>query len=241
MSTTACFYVYVLFRENGDPFYIGKGKDDRWRCHERHARADTKSHKSAIIRGIHARGFEVIKAKIHEGLTEAIAHNYEVALIAAIGRGDDGPLVNRTDGGDGVTGMKHAGEARLSISKAHRGRQKPPEECANIAAGKLGSKASAAARANMSAAHIGKTPTPETRAKISASHRGKKHSPEHVAKLAAIRRGIIFSPEWRANLSAAHRGIKLSDEHCANLSAAKRGKPWSAARRAAYELSRASG
>jgi hypothetical protein len=34
--------------------------------------------------------------------TEKTAHNYEMAFIAAIGRGRNGPLLNLTDGGDGA-------------------------------------------------------------------------------------------------------------------------------------------
>lgn len=30
------FYVYVVFRPNGEPCYIGKGTGPRWRLHPKH-------------------------------------------------------------------------------------------------------------------------------------------------------------------------------------------------------------
>lgn len=159
LSTRSDFYVYALFRENGVPFYVGKGRGDRLAYHGRGFQKNTKSHKTAIIRGMQMRGSEIIRAKLHDGLTEPIAHEYERALIQAIGREPYGPLVNLTDGGEGVTGLAHTLEARASIGNASRGRKKSAIECANIAAGKRGTKASK-----------------ETLAKLSESHRGKPWS-----------------------------------------------------------------
>jgi hypothetical protein len=128
-STLSHFYVYALFRESGVPLYIGKGCGDRWLHHEKRARNGVGGYKHEIIRGMQARGLEVIKVKLHEGLTEAVAHAYEVALIRAIGRGQAGPLVNLTDGGDGVSGFKHP-----------PGKKRSPEHVAKVAAARRGKK-----------------------------------------------------------------------------------------------------
>jgi hypothetical protein len=102
------FYVYVIFRPDGSPCYVGKGKGNRWR---RLRRRRNPRLERIIAKG--ARELPIIK--IREGLTEAQAFEVEVALIAAIGRGKNGPLVNMTDGGDGTSGYKRTPEqlARL--------------------------------------------------------------------------------------------------------------------------------
>lgn len=251
-TTRQDFYVYCLFRDGtGEPFYIGKGQGSRWCHHEWQARSGTRTHKAAIIRGMHARGIKVIKAKLHERLTEAVAHAYEIALIKAIGRGIDGPLVNLTDGGEGATGARHTLEIRAVIAAASTGRQKSLEERAKISAGRSGWKHSAEERAKMSAAQRGRIHSPETRAKMSDASRGKPKSaetranmsaaqsgrtfsPEHAAKLSAVRRGKKQSAETRAKRAAALRGTKQphSPEHIAKIAAALRGRKASAGARA---------
>lgn len=196
------YYTYALFRGDGRVFYIGKGKRDRWSCHERDARNGRRGHKFSIIRDMQARGVEVIKVKLHEGLTEAVAHEYEIALIKAIGRGRDGPLANLTDGGDGSSGFKHSPEGRIKLSTGHRG-IKPSQE----------------ALAKRSASMCGRKASPETLAKL----RGKIRSSEHCANISAAKRGFKHSPESRANMSAAGRGKPKSPKHRANISAARRG------------------
>src|ERR1700732_3623 len=95
------FYVYLLFRINGTPCYVGKGKDDRWNDHER-----SKRFKNNFLKGIVAEakvaGLDLPKVKIQEGLTEEAAHELECLLIKVIGRRNigTGPLVNLTDGGE---------------------------------------------------------------------------------------------------------------------------------------------
>jgi hypothetical protein len=42
------FYVYVLFRLDGEPFYVGKGRGRRWKFHATTAIREL-SHKAAII------------------------------------------------------------------------------------------------------------------------------------------------------------------------------------------------
>lgn len=206
-STHSDFYVYVLFRENGVPFYIGKGRGNQWAHHERAALRGAKGHKCAIIRAIQARGIEVIKAKIHDGLTEGVAHEYEVALIAAVGRGRIGPLVNLTNGGDGVAGFKHLPGVKRS-----------PEHVANLAAALRGKKRSPEHIAKRSAARAGKPQSAEARRRISIGMTGKERSAEHCARL-----------------SAAKTGTKHSAETLSKMSASKVGVPWSAARRAAQD------
>ena len=117
-------YVYILFRQDGRPCYVGKGIKDRWLRHERYPQ---NPHLAAIIAKA---GGSIPKVKIREGLTDAEACETEMAFIAAIGRKcNGGPLVNMTDGGDGLKGHTHtkSPEARRRIGDALRGKKKTPE------------------------------------------------------------------------------------------------------------------
>jgi hypothetical protein len=84
------FYTYLYLRENGTPYYVGKGKEKR-------AYQSGKNHyppkdKTYII--------------LQEFLSEEDAFTAEKFLIAYYGRKDrdHGLLRNLTDGGEGLTG-----------------------------------------------------------------------------------------------------------------------------------------
>lgn len=205
-STRSDFYVYCLCRDNGIPFYIGKGRGDRWVRHERQAIRGARGYKFAIIRGMLARSVEMPMVRIHEGLTEAIAHEYEVSLIKAIGRHPHGPLANLTDGGDGVSGLRHSPETLAKLAASSRGRKHSPEHIAKTAATNTGKRHSAKTRARMSEWQIGRKMPREGVEKAATALRGRKQSPEHIEKCAATRRGRRYSPEHRANISVAKQG-----------------------------------
>ena len=201
------YYIYALFREDGVPFYIGKGRGGRMFKHEQHAgRPDARARRFTIIRGMLSRALEVPKVKLHDGLTEAIAFEYERALIAAIGRADlnAGSLANHTDGGDGRSGAQLSLEDRAKKRTAILGRKHSPEALARMRKPKS---------ADHNAALRGKKRSPETCAKMAASQLGKKFSPERV-EMMRLRRP---SPETLAKA----RGRKLSPEHIAKLRARK--------------------
>lgn len=238
-TTQRRFYVYALFRETGLPFYIGKGCGNRWERHERHARCGIQSHKCAIIRDIQLRGFAVIRVKLHEGLTETVAHAYEIALIKAIGRGDGGPLVNHTSGGDGVSGLKFSLETRAKMSTAHRGKKMSPESIAKGVETRRGlprRKLSPERVANLVEANRGKKRSTEARIRMSAAQRGRRLSAEARAHLSAVKRGSKASPETRVKLSMAQRASSATMEHIAKLAVTRRGTKCSAETRAKMSM-----
>lgn len=201
------FYVYVYFRLDGSPCYVGKGRGERWLVHERQ-----ESHNQHFNRIISKAGASLPKVKTREGLTNAAAIETEIALIAAIGRADlgSGPLVNHTIGGDGSRGhihtmsassrrklsaakMGHAvsKETREKISRALRGRSLSSEHKEKVSAG---IKASGKA-----AAHI---------LDLANQCRGKRLSQEHCEKVRLANIGKNRSPEARAAMSEAQRRRK---------------------------------
>jgi hypothetical protein len=231
-------YVYVLFRADGTPFYVGAGRKSRWADHEKHARWGIRPDldRLNIIREMIQAGFKGIpKVKIAEGLTHQEARLREIALIAAIGRHPDGPLTNQTPGGDGY--RDQPAELRAKTIARNRARIWTPEMRAKAAASLRGKKLSPETIAKMVATRKERGWSEERRAKIAAETSarllGKPKSPEHVAKMAAAKRGKPLPPlsaEHKAAIGNAHRGKVYSPETRAKISAAR--KEYYAKRRA---------
>lgn len=240
------FYVYALFRETGQPFYIGKGRGKRWRMHEQEADSRVHNpHKSAIIRNMLAGGWtEIPKVKLAQNLSNEQARAYEIAWIAALGRRPRGLLANKTDGGEGTVGYRFTSEQRAKLSAIFTGRKASPETRAKMRAAAIRNIVRNPERlAKMQAA----SKTPEARAKTSAACRGLKRSAKTCAAIAAFHRGRKRSPETRAKMKAfqsnrtsehrariadARRGKKASVETRAKLSAMRQGHPVSPETRA---------
>jgi len=134
------FYVYIYldprklgsfdygeFHFDFEPFYVGKGCKEQWSSHLKLAEIKIyKSYKLNKIRKIQSLGLQPKIIKYKDNLTEQEAFDLEKKLIKAIGRLDLGlgPLVNLTDGGEGVKGViawstgktkgTHPGIARMS-------------------------------------------------------------------------------------------------------------------------------
>lgn len=131
------YYVYIYFdpRKNGnfeyedlvftnEPFYVGKGKNKRLRVHinqDKHNKYKLNKIK-AIKRDT---GLEPIIKIFVSSLLEKDALENEMVLIKKIGRKDLnlGPLLNATDGGDGVTNPSL--DYRFALSNRMKGEKNP--------------------------------------------------------------------------------------------------------------------
>ena len=102
------FYTYAYLREDGTPYYIGKGQGDRWKLKHRRGRLRVPAADRVLF--------------LKEGLTEAQAFAHEVYLIAVLGRKDlgTGILRNLTDGGEGTSGRRYSDETRAKLRAAHK-------------------------------------------------------------------------------------------------------------------------
>lgn len=109
MSSIPRFYVYILARPNGTPFYIGKGSGRRVFDHDNEARSGHKCYKCNVIRKIWRGGSEVQRYTVFTTDDEDEAYAYEAELIALHGRGN---LTNGTDGGAGGRGCATSPEVR---------------------------------------------------------------------------------------------------------------------------------
>lgn len=93
-------YVYIWFRPDWTPFYVGIGKTpSRWNP----LRAKDKDRNNLCMKIIRKYGATNIRVQKHTGLTWEEACAKEQALIAHFGRIEDGGLLaNFTDGGEGA-------------------------------------------------------------------------------------------------------------------------------------------
>jgi hypothetical protein len=170
MSKATKFYTYMWLREDGTPYYVGKGSNQR-------AYRDGSPDISRIV--------------IQEWPDQSTAFENEKRLIMLYGRKDlgTGILNNRTDGGDGLAGLIRTKEHEEKIMAHLRGRPLTEEHRRKISESMMGEKnpAFGKKRLDVSATNTltkkGKIMSDETRAKMSASAKGRKLSEETRAKL----------------------------------------------------------
>lgn len=111
-------YIYNGLKFDYEPFYIGKGTDDRIIT----SMCDKGTFKSNKIKSIRNKGGKVIRYKLFENLDNLESLELEKIIINKIGRKDlnKGPLTNLTDGGDGRLTSPHSEETKQKISKTKK-------------------------------------------------------------------------------------------------------------------------
>ena len=108
-------YNYGEYEFDYEPFYVGKGKGNRWN--------DIKWSRNKYFKNkinkIKRLGFEPIRRKIKENLEENYSFEIEKELIKLIGKEilKEGPLTNETDGGEGSSGYIHTEETLEKLKK----------------------------------------------------------------------------------------------------------------------------
>jgi len=121
-------YVYLIKLPDGTPLYVGKGRGIRYL---RHAKGTHNKSLAAAFAKFGDLPIELVKW----GMTDDGACLFERELIAKIGRvAHGGPLVNMTDGGNGLAGAIISEETRRRRSIARRGKKMSPEYCAAMKA-----------------------------------------------------------------------------------------------------------
>ena len=199
------FYVYLLFRVDGSPCYVGKGQGDRRFC-------SAKKTKNADLRKlIEEAGGQLRSEILKSGMTETEAFEFEQQKIFEIGRKFfGGPLVNMTDGGEGASGNIKTPETIEKLARANRGK-----------------KRSAAARLAMSLSHLGKQQSPELIEKRVAARAGYRHREETKRKIGNANAGNKLAPlsaERKAEISRQQKGRVKTEEERQKISTGKMGK-----------------
>jgi hypothetical protein len=221
------YYTYAYLREDKTPYYIGKGKGNR--IYDKRKTTKPPKDKSRII-------------YLKQNLTEEEAFKHEIYMISIFGRKDlgTGILHNRTDGGEGASGVLQSEKTNLKRSNALKNLSEEIRRKISEAARKgenhpmYGRTHSEESRRNMSDAHKGKTFSEEhkrkiieglkgrhvsedTRRKISEANKGKTHSEKSKRKMSEARKGKTHSEETKRKMSTSSKGKKCWNDGCGNI------------------------
>jgi hypothetical protein len=102
------YYTYAYLREDGTPYYVGKGKGSR--VYQKHSKIPVPPKNRIIF--------------LKQNLTEEEAFKHEKYMISVLGRKDlgTGILRNLTDGGEGSSGVIMSDDHKSKISKKLKNR-----------------------------------------------------------------------------------------------------------------------
>lgn len=220
--------------------YIGQSCRGIGRAHQHRTAANQKwnSHKKNWVRKLQSLGLSYAVVVI-ERLDGPDRLNEREAWWIAFARAWGCRLVNATDGGDGVRGLRFSKESIAKMSAAQIGRRHSEETKAKIAAahrGKIVSEETRerlrnrplnpAAMAAFTEFRNSKENADRLRG-LAEFQRGKHPSEEIRAKMSAAQHSRIrkpHSPGARANMSAAAMGRVISEATRAKMSAANKGR-----------------
>lgn len=203
------FYVYIHRRKtDGSVFYVGKGNGYR------HSTTHGRNRYWHRVAKKHGWFWE----KPYENLTEACAHSIEKMLIYSLRH----QLTNVTDGGEGVSGLRHTEEAKRKMVENRgpvipywKGKKMPDELRERFRAAKLGKKQSPEQAAKSRIAGLGKK-RPQSAIEIVRALKSKSvissdgeifPSASEAARSIGKRLGKYIS---QGNISSAARGDRLN-------------------------------
>ena len=208
------YYVYAYIRNKttprgpaGSPYYIGKGKCRRaWQPHH-----TPRDYSYILI--------------LEENLTELGAFAIERRLIKWYGRLNIGTgiLRNKTDGGEGTSGIKrepgrkHSQETRKKMSEKQKGRGFSDEAKKMMSVSSTGKKHSIETKLKMSQQRLGSKQSDDAKLKKSKALTGLKRTPEQVHNMKKAQSSRIgprppHTEESKQKISLSKIGKPRSEE-----------------------------
>ena len=180
------YYTYAYLREDMTPYYVGKGRGTRAYRRDR-VGVKPPNNKDRIL---------ILKKDI----TEEEAFRHEIYMISVFGRKDlgTGILHNRTNGGDGGSGIIFSEETKRKISER--------QTCEGNSF--YGRTHSSETIERMRVIKTGKVQSQETRDKISAAKIGTPLSKETIEKIRNANLGKTIPQKVRDKISKSLRGDK---------------------------------
>ena len=116
MATSGFYYVYEHWRLDRDEcFYVGKGRGNR-----AFSMGNRNRHHQAIVAKLNRIGSAFEVRMVAFGLAENDAFSLERDRIK-FWRENGVDLANLTDGGEGISGLKHTKESKAKMGAAHFG------------------------------------------------------------------------------------------------------------------------
>jgi hypothetical protein len=242
------FYVYVYLRENGTPYYIGKGKGNRAYSKDKMVDLPPNDRIKIVLRN----------------LTEEQAFSNEKEFIAWYGRLDinTGILENKTSGGEGSTGFRHTEEWKKQLRTESNfvtnnpGKNKSEETLKKIRQKSIelhndpnyvkkyreGLSTRTLDKELISKRTKEAMAQPEVRQKFLESLKTRKvnRTPESIAKMLETKRingTLNLSEETKRKISESHKGKKMSDTARKKMSESSKGRvPWNKGKK--YKISK---
>jgi len=194
------FYTYLWLREDGTPYYVGKGRGKRAYTNVGHAVRRPKE-RSRIF--------------VQYWESEEKAFEMEKWYISFFGRKDlgTGILRNMTDGGDGPSGWVPTEETKTKIREARKRQVFTEETRKRLKAARARRVYTDEMRRNMSAAQKGKKcPWNALRNKEKPTFLGRIHTEETKQKMRIASTGRVQTEESKEKNRKAHLGKKASEE-----------------------------
>lgn len=179
------FYTYLYLREDGTPYYVGKG----------HGKRAYNWHGKMIAVPKDRNRISITPAESEES-----AFQTEKTLIKLWGRknNETGILRNKTDGGEGNSGYIPSEESKRKNSLAHTGMKRPPFTKEH--------------RRKMSEAHKGNRLSVQAKEKKRQYMLGRKLTNQHRNAISKGRLGMKFSDKHKENLRNAWKSRRLREQ-----------------------------
>jgi len=214
------FYVYEhIRRDTGAVFYIGKGRGGR-HCSKR----DRNQYWHNVVNK--AGGFD--SRVVIEDQSEELILLAEIEKINQL-RMLGVTLVNLTDGGEGITGLKHSEESKLAMSQKLKGKshKHTPESIEKIRQANTGVIFSDERKEKLRQKALGRKMLPHVREALNERMKSFKQSEETKEHLRQVNIGRKHTPEALAKMSAWQMDRpKLTCPHCNRASSAGNASRW---------------
>jgi len=202
------YIIYALHHPNSKRVYVGKSSKGmrRPRAHSEpgHLKAYAHLPRAKWIQSLKKRGLEPKIAILEicervEDLDEA--EKFYIACFRAI----DVPLLNLTDGGDGINGYRHSDKARAQMSEKRRKLASTEAGHRQMVVISNGYWRTEEAREKKRQERLGSVQLEETKAKIAKAITGKKKTPEEIANMRTAAKARWAVPGYREKQIEAQR------------------------------------